>query len=57
MNFTNNKKFKFGALAVCFTAAVIAVVVVLNIIVSAISSKYMLSYISLGKGTTYGTSD
>ena len=42
MNFTNNKKFKFGALAVCFTAAVIAVVVVLNIIVSAISSKYML---------------
>lgn len=57
MNFANNKKFKFGALAVCFTAAVIAVVVILNVIVSAISAKYMLSYISLGKGATYGTSE
>ena len=40
MNLLKNKKFKYGAIAICFTVAVIAVIIIANSVVSALSLKY-----------------
>ena len=40
MNLLKTKKFKYGALAVCFSVAVIALIIVANSVVSALSLKY-----------------
>lgn len=40
MNLFKTKKFKYGALAVCFAVAVIALIIVANSVISALSLKY-----------------
>ncbi len=40
-SFTNSRKFKYGSVATAFTIAFIAIVVIFNIIFSALASRYM----------------
>ena len=52
----NSRKFKYGSAATAFTVAFIAVVVIFNIIFSALARKYMW-YIDLTKEQVYTLSE
>ena len=52
----NSRKFKYGSAATAFTIAFIAVVVIFNIIFSALAQKYMW-YIDLTKEQVYTLSE
>ncbi len=55
MNFLKNKKFQYGTLAVIVTAAVIAVVIVANVVISMLSSHFGW-YVDTSEGL-FGFSD
>ena len=52
----NSRKFKYGSAATAFTVAFIAVVVIFNIIFSALARKYMW-YVDLTKEQVYTLSE
>lgn len=56
MNFMKSKKFKFGAAAVAFTLAVIAIIVVINVIVSSLAQEFSW-YFPMSKATVYSISN
>jgi len=51
-SFTQSRKFKYGSAATAFTIAFIAIVVIFNIIFTALANKYMW-YIDMTKEQTY----
>ena len=52
----NSRKFKYGSAATAFTVAFIAIVVIFNIIFSALARKYMW-YVDLTKEQVYTLSE
>ncbi len=50
------RKFKYGGAAVAFTVAFVAVIIILNVIFSALSSRFTL-YADMTKAKMYGISD
>lgn len=56
INYSKNKKLRFGSLSVAFTALFIAAVVVINVIFSALATKF-LWYIDMTPETLYTLSD
>ncbi len=54
--FFSSKKFKYGALATAFTALFIVAVIMLNVIVSAVDSKFPL-YVDLTEDQIFSISD
>ncbi len=55
-NFLQSRKFKYGSVATAFTIAFIAIVVIFNIIFTALSSKYMW-YIDMTTEKTFTLSE
>ena len=55
-SFLNSRKFKYGSVATVFTVAFVAIVVIFNIIFSALAQKYMW-YIDLTKEQVYTLSE
>lgn len=55
-NFAKGRKFRYGAVSVAFTALFIAVLIVVNVVFSALSTKY-LWYIDMTSETLYTLSD
>ena len=56
MNFGTNKRLRYGSVSVAFTAAFIAAVIALNVVFSALASKF-LWYIDMTAETLYTLSD
>lgn len=56
MNFHTNKKLRYGTVSVAFTALFIAAVIVINVVFSALASKF-LWYIDMTPETLYTLSD
>ena len=56
MAYYSNKKLRYGSVSVAFTAAFIAAVIALNVVFSALASKY-LWYIDMTAETLYTLSD
>lgn len=56
IKFTSTRKFKYGAIATAFTAFFIAAVILLNVIVSAIDSKWSL-YFDMTEESLFTISD
>ncbi len=55
-NFTQSRKFKYGSVATVFTIAFVAIVVIFNVIFSALANKYMW-YVDLTADQVYSLSD
>jgi len=55
-SFTQSRKFKYGSVATAFTIAFIAIVVIFNIIFTALANKYMW-YIDMTEEQTYTLSE
>lgn len=55
-SYTANKKLRYGGISVAFTAAFIAVLIILNVVFSALAQKY-LWYIDMTTETLYTLSD
>lgn len=55
-SFTQTRKFKYGSVATAFTIAFVAVVVIFNIIFTALANKYMW-YIDMTEEQTYTLSE
>ncbi len=53
---TKTRKFQYGAVAILFTAVVIAAIVVLNVIVTALTQKFSL-YVDMTESDLYSISD
>ena len=55
-SFTQSRKFKYGSVATAFTIAFIAIVVIFNVIFTALANKYMW-YIDMTEEQTYTLSE
>ena len=55
MKSSNQRKFKYGGAAIAFTVAFVAVIIIVNVIFSALANKYAL-YADMTKSKYYGIS-